>query len=97
MTDLGFEEYIPELKSIGDEAVSGRKERINKKSRKSIGSKSEEQLAREQAEKFALARTRTGSTLSTINDAAPSMEDGDGDELLDDDDDDEDNDDDALE
>jgi ribosome-binding protein aMBF1 (putative translation factor) len=88
LTELGFSAYIEDMKNIGEEATSGRKQRT-KKSKAKVTGKTEEQLAREQAEKLAQARSRTGLSASSLADA-PKEEEQDEDEdddedLLDDD------------
>jgi hypothetical protein len=90
LQELGFQDFIGELKSIGEEITSGKKEKSSKKAAKKVSGKSDEQLRKEQEEKFALARSRTGSSLSTLAQNPESSENvfGDDDEDLDDIDDD---------
>jgi down-regulator of transcription 1 len=87
LQELGFPDFIDDLKSIGEEISTGRKERSSKKAKK-VSGKSEEQLIREQEEKFAAARNRTGSAVSTITENPEKSFDVDeDDEDLDDEDD----------
>jgi hypothetical protein len=85
--ELGFPDLIDDVKNIGEEISTGRKERSSKKAKKTSG-KSEEQLIREQEEKFAAARNRTGSAISTITEnPEKSFDVEEDDEDLDDEDD----------